>query len=90
MGENGPVEVVVRPEDIMLVAPEAGMIVGRVNSAVFYGMHYEMEVESQGFRWLIQSTKMAKPDSMVGLTFEPDAIHIMKKSLYSDLFGTNQ
>lgn len=89
-GTNEAVDVVVRPEDIEVVAAGAGMISGVVRSAVFYGMHYEMEVEAEGFTWLIQSTKMELPDTMIGMNIEPDSIHIMKKSHYSDIFGTNK
>lgn len=89
-GKNEAVDVVVRPEDIEVVAAGAGMISGVVRSAVFYGMHYEMEVEANGFTWLIQSTKMELPDTMIGMNIEPDSIHIMKKSHYSEVFGTNK
>ena len=87
---NELIDVVVRPEDVEVVAPEAGMIQGVVKSAVFYGMHYEMEVEAKGFRWLIQSTKKSAPDTTIGMNIFPDSIHIMKKSSYSDIYGTNK
>ncbi len=78
-GENTPVDVVIRPEDITLTTPEKAQITGVVDSVTFKGVHYEMVVESYDFRWLIQSTKAAEEGSAVGITFGPDDIHIMHK-----------
>ena len=43
-GNNKPVDVVIRPEDIDLVAPGQGSISGVVTHLIFKGVHYEMEV----------------------------------------------
>ena len=48
-GNNTPVDVVIRPEDVELVAPEAGMLEGDVTSLLFKGVHCELEVLSHGF-----------------------------------------
>ncbi len=78
-GENTPVDVVIRPEDITLAAPENAQISGVVTSVTFKGVHYEMVVEAYDFHWLIQSTKAAREGATVGITFGPDDIHIMHK-----------
>ncbi len=78
-GENTPVDVVIRPEDITLAAPEDAQISGVVTSVTFKGVHYEMVVEAYDFHWLIQSTKAAQEGATVGITFGPDDIHIMHK-----------
>ena len=78
-GENTPVDVVIRPEDITLAAPEDAQISGVVTSVTFKGVHYEMVVEAYDFQWLIQSTKAAREGATVGITFGPDDIHIMHK-----------
>ncbi len=78
-GENVPVDVVIRPEDIKIVPPSDEVICGRVQSTTFKGVHYEMAVEANGFSWLIHSTKAAEPDSIIGMTFDPYDIHIMNK-----------
>lgn len=78
-GENTPVDVVIRPEDITLAAPEDAQISGVVTSVTFKGVHYEMVVEAYDFHWLIQSTKAAQEGVTVGITFGPDDIHIMHK-----------
>ncbi len=85
--ENEAVDVVVRPEDVDIVSPEKGMLVGVVTSVSFLGVHYEIIVDIGGFKWMIQTTDEHKVDDKVGLFIEPDAIHIMKKSEYSGLYG---
>ena len=71
------VDVVVRPEDILIVSPEQGAVKGTVISVVFKGVHYEITVQSGKNEIVIQSTKSAKVGDMVGLNVEPDGIHVM-------------
>ena len=85
--KNESVDVVVRPEDVDVVAPEVGMLTGKVTSVTFKGVHYEIIVDIKGFKWMIQTTDYVAPDATIGLYIEPDAIHIMKKSKYSGKFG---
>ena len=85
--KNEPVDVVVRPEDVDVVAPEKGMLTGKVTSVTFKGVHYEIIVDIGGFKWMIQSTDYVAPEANIGLYIEPDAIHVMKKSKYSGMFG---
>jgi len=86
-GIDEEVDVVVRPEDVDIVKAEDGMISGKVTSITFKGVHYEIIVEIKGFKWMIQSTDYQEVGSTIGLVIEPDAIHIMKKSEYSGLYG---
>ena len=81
------VDVVVRPEDVDIVPPEKGMLNGVVTSVTFLGVHYEIIVDINGFKWMIQTTDFVDVDEHTGLYIEPDAIHIMKKSEYSGLYG---
>ncbi len=85
--KNEPVDVVVRPEDVDVVPVERGMLAGHVTSVTFKGVHYEIIVDIDGFKWMIQTTDYVAPDSDIGVYIEPDAIHIMKKSEYSNMFG---
>ncbi len=85
--ENENVDVVVRPEDVDIVDPEKGMLKGVVTLVDFLGVHYEIIVDIGGFKWMIQTTDEHKVGDNVGLFIEPDAIHIMKKSEYSGLYG---
>ena len=85
--KNEAVDVVIRPEDVDVVAPEKGMLQGIVDSVTFKGVHYEIIVTINNFKWMIQSTDYVAPGQNIGLYIEPDAIHIMKKSEYSNMFG---
>lgn len=78
-GRNKPVDVVIRPEDIDLVAPEKGIIRGRVTSLIFKGVHYEMEVMANGREWLVHSTDLCPVGCEVGIWVDPFDIQIMNK-----------
>ena len=86
-GKNEPVDVVIRPEDVDIVPPEKGMLCGTVTSVTFMGVHNEAIVDIRGFKWMIQTTDPVEEGAYIGITLEPDAIHIMKKSKYSGMFG---
>jgi len=86
-GPKEPVDVVVRPEDVDIVPEDKGMLKGVVTSVTFLGVHYEIIVDINGFKWMIQTTDFVDVDEHIGLYIEPEAIHIMKKSEYSGMFG---
>ena len=86
-GKREQVDVVVRPEDVDIVSEDKGMLKGVVTSVTFLGVHYEIIVDINGFKWMIQTTDFVDVDEHIGLYIEPDAIHIMKKSEYSGMFG---
>ncbi len=83
-GENTPVDVVIRPEDVELVAENAGTINGVVSHIIFKGVHYEMEVMANGFEWLVHSTKMFPVGTKVGIQVDPYNIQIMNKPVSED------
>ena len=85
--ENENVDVVIRPEDIKVTPPSLGHISGIVTSVTFKGVHYEIIVDINGFKWMIQSTEVQVPGDTIGLVLEPDDIHIMKKSEHSGEYG---
>ena len=85
MGE--PVDVVVRPEDVDIVPEGEGMLSGNVTQVTFMGVHNEIIVDIGGFKWMIQTTDSVNVGERIGISLEPDAIHIMKKSEYSGMFG---
>ena len=74
------VQVVVRPEDIEVVAPVEGQLVGVVNDVIFKGVHFEMHVECEGREWLIHSTRACTPGETIGMKIGPNEIHIMARS----------
>ena len=77
-GENAPVDVVVRPEDIMLVGEDIGQISGVVKSVLFKGVHYEMMIDTGETVFKVHSTVMQPQGSRVGINIVPFNIHIMK------------
>ena len=86
-GENEPVDVVIRPEDIDIVPVEQGQLTGTVTNVTFKGMQYDIIVDFRGFKWLIQTTDHSPVGAKIGIKIDPDGIHIMKKSEYSGMFG---
>ena len=85
--KNESVDVVIRPEDVDVVDVDKGMLTGVVTSVTFKGVHYEIIVDIDGFKWMIQSTDFVDVNAKIGIFIEPDAIHIMKKSEYSGQYG---
>ena len=85
--KNEKVDIVIRPEDVDVVPADRGMLIGDVTSVTFKGVHYEIIVDIRGFKWMIQSTDYVAPGDHIGLSIDPDAIHVMKKSRFSNMFG---
>lgn len=85
-GKNTEVDVVVRPEDIDIVPASEGRIRGKVVSVVFMGVHYEIDVECGGYEWVVHTTDYAAVGDEVGLSFPPDAFHVMKKTRTMNIF----
>ena len=83
-GNNKPVDVVIRPEDIELREPGKGSMEGVVTHLIFKGVHYEMEVMANGFEWLVHSTSMFPVGTKVSLHVDPYNIQIMHKPVSID------
>lgn len=77
--ENERVDVVIRPEDIIVGDYETSPISGEVESVVFKGVHYEITVDAHGYKWLIHSTQSQAVGAHIGMNVRPEDIHIMKK-----------
>ena len=80
------VDVVIRPEDIIMTDSDKGMIKGLVTSVIFKGMHYEIIVESGVNEIVIQSTKGANVGDTIGMMVEPDGIHIIPAETNINIF----
>lgn len=84
-GTNRPVDVVIRPEDIILSSPADGRLAGIVTHLIFKGVHYEMEVTTpDGYEWLVHSTGMYPVGTQVGIDVDPFNIQIMHKPASED------
>ena len=84
-GTNRPVDVVIRPEDVILSSPADGRLKGTVTHLIFKGVHYEMEVTTpDGYEWLVHSTGMYPVGTKVGIDVDPFNIQIMHKPASED------
>ena len=75
--KNAPVQIVIRPEDVELKPRRDDLLQGKVISTVFKGVHYEMILEVEGEKWMVQSTVAREPDEVVGIYIEPNNFHVM-------------
>ncbi|MBR1579210.1 MAG: ABC transporter ATP-binding protein [Selenomonadaceae bacterium] len=83
-GEECPVDVQIRPEDIVLDNPSEGALNGTVTKVVFKGMNYDITVTAGGFDWLVQSIVGREPGEQVSVHLDPYNIQIMNKPAYDD------
>lgn len=82
---NERVDVVVRPEDVILAKPNEGQINGKIVSKIFKGIHYEYSIMIGKNELIAQSTKDF-PEGEVSISIEPEGIHIMKKEVIRNLY----
>ena len=78
-GENVPVDVQIRPEDIQICAPEDGQFTGRIKQVVFKGTVYDIIIEAGGFEWLVQTITGHEQGKEVGIKLAASNIQIMAK-----------
>lgn len=79
MAANEAVEVMLRPEDLSMTTVEKGKLQVKVDSQLFRGVHYEIVgYDAEGNEWVVHSTRKAVEGSQVGLSFEPEDIHVMR------------
>ena len=88
MGENMPVDVVIRPEDVYIMAKtDSGMFEGVVQSCIFKGVHYEMLVTTpEGYEIMIQDYNAFEVGQQVSMIIKPSDIHVMKKERICNTF----
>lgn len=77
--DNEDIEVVLRPEDMDVVEPEAGKVSGTIISKVFMGVHYEYLVETKNRNYKVHTTENYEIGKKVGLTIDPFDIQVMHK-----------
>ncbi|MBO7377404.1 MAG: ABC transporter ATP-binding protein [Clostridia bacterium] len=83
---NEKVDVVVRPEDVILKDEGEGQVNGVITSSVFKGVHYEMAFQVGKTEIIIQDTVERKPGEKASVTILPDSIHIMAKEFVSNVY----
>ena len=84
--KDEPVDIVVRPEDVSIVAVDEGILKGKVTSVIFKGIHYQILVQCGRYEIEIQSTTTPNVGDTVGLVIKPDGIHVMKKKFRVNKF----
>jgi spermidine/putrescine transport system ATP-binding protein len=86
LGEDMPVDVVIRPEDVYIMAyTESAMFEGVVQSCIFKGVHYEMLVTTpNGYEIMIQDYNAFEVGQKVSMIIKPSDIHVMKKERISN------
>ena len=87
-GENTPVDVVIRPEDVYIMArTDSGMFDGVVQSCIFKGVHYEMTVLTpNGYEIMIQDYNAFEVGQEVSMIVKPSDIHVMRKERICNTF----
>lgn len=78
-GKDELVDVVIRPEDLVIVSEEKGYLKGVVISVIFKGAYYEIKIRVGNYEWKVQSVNPAQPGAIVGMTILPENIQIMHK-----------
>jgi len=77
--DNEDVDIVIRPEDLDIVETSMGKLEGVVKSITFKGVHYEIEVETDEYTFIVHTTDNSEVGKEVGLHFFPEDIHVMSK-----------
>lgn len=89
MDEEEEVDIVIRPEDLVMTRPALGNLKVKVQSQLFRGVHYEIIGEDpEGNEWMVHTTRKAEVGDEVGLAFEPRDIHIMRIGETEEAFNT--
>lgn len=90
---NEKVDVVVRPEDVELTVikdgkePSKDAVVGKIDTKMFKGIHFEYVVLVGKSEVVVQSTLEKNVGDIVTLNVLPENIQIMKKELSNNIYG---
>lgn len=84
---NEKVDIIIRPEDLVITAQGSGMIDVKVDTQLFRGVHYELSTyDADGNEWLVHSTKKAEVGETIGLHFDPEDVHVMRLNETEEAF----
>lgn len=83
---NEKVDVVVRPEDIIIHPVNEGKVKAKIVNKIFKGIHYQFTAMVGNYEVLIQSTVDHEINKEVSLTIEPDLIQIMKREFTANVY----
>ncbi len=83
---NEKVDVVVRPEDIIIHEEGYNMVKAKIVNKIFKGIHYQFTAMIGNNEVLIQSTVDHPINEIVSLSIEPDLIQIMKREYTTNIY----
>jgi len=78
---NEKVDIVVRPEDVIILPAGKGVVEGKIASKIFRGVHYEYIVNVGKNEVLCRDTRSHEVGTTVSLNVEKENIQIMHKEL---------
>jgi len=76
---NEVVDIVLRPEDLDIVPLGEGPINGVIDSVIFKGVHYEIDVKTKDRIYTIHTTDYEPEGKEVSITFFKEDVHVMEK-----------
>ena len=78
-GEDEDVDVVIRPEDIVVSDNEDDMFTGTVESCIFNGEQYELVIKANDCEWLAYSDVVRDEQTFVSMSIADDVLFVMPK-----------
>lgn len=84
--QNEKVDVVVRPEDIMIHPIGEGVVKAKIVNKIFKGIHYQFTAMVGNNEVLIQSTVDHQINADVSLTIDANLIQIMKREYTTNIY----
>jgi len=83
---NEKVDVVVRPEDVIITKPLKGQLTGIITTKVFKGVNYQYTMMIGKNELMVKSSIDYPLNTEFGVKIEPNGIHIMKKSFQTNIY----
>ena len=82
-GENeSSIDIIIRPEDIIIKNPNNGFFNAKVIKTTFKGIHWEIVVETSKKRqWIIHTINEYDVDQQVSIKWKPANVHVMWKEV---------
>ena len=77
--KNEVVDIVLRPEDLDIVESNEGFIEGVVDSIIFKGVHYEIDVKTEHRIYTVHTIKYHDEGSRVSIIFDKEDVHVMEQ-----------
>ncbi|AKX33787.1 spermidine/putrescine ABC transporter ATP-binding protein [Spiroplasma litorale] len=81
-GENQKnIDIVIRPEDVVIDEPGKGYFDGIVENIIFKGVHYEITIKCLNRIFKAHTTQFHDFDKKISVKWAPDDLHVMWKEI---------